>query len=233
MTQHTPLQRFIGQNLALSLLGQGGSHPFGRDLARLLASDHQLREQLRQALQDDPEAVARFERALDGKPEAAREAGRQAAEPDPSAQASRPATAHREAPRELPSPLSLFGAAQSAPVACLGPLGNAAEAQEALSSRLREVVAQLMVSDGRYGGRQVRMDLQEEALPGVTVVIEEREGRLQVDFLCREEPSRLRLVAAAPEQAPQMALYLRRDVLLRVRKDDEQDPRLFEVAAQA
>ncbi len=232
MNQNTPpINRLIEQGLALSLLGQGGSNPFGRDLVRLLASDPQLREQLRQAMQDDPEAVARFERALAGKPQAAREAVHQAADTPQAPEASRtPHAAHREVPRELPSPLSLFGAPQAAPVV---PVVHAAEAQEALSSRLREVVAQLMVSDGRYGGRQVRMDLQEEMLPGVTVVIEERDGRLQVDFLCREEPSRLRLVAAAPDQAPQMAQYLQRDVLLRVQKDDEQDPRLFEVAAQA
>ncbi len=232
MNQNTPpINRLIEQGLALSLLGQGGSNPFGRDLVRLLASDPQLREQLRQAMQDDPEAVARFERALAGKPQAAREALHQAADTPQAPEASRtPHSAHREVPRELPSPLSLFGAPQAAPVV---PVVHAAEAQEALSSRLREVVAQLMVSDGRYGGRQVRMDLQEEMLPGVTVVIEERDGRLQVDFLCREEPSRLRLVAAAPDQAPQMAQYLQRDVLLRVQKDDEQDPRLFEVAAQA
>ncbi len=232
MNQNTPpINRLIEQGLALSLLGQGGSNPFGRDLVRLLASEPQLREQLRQAMQDDPEAVARFERALAGKPQAAREAVHQAADTPQAPEASRtPHAAHREVPRELPSPLSLFGAPQAAPVV---PVVHAAEAQEALSSRLREVVAQLMVSDGRYGGRQVRMDLQEEMLPGVTVVIEERDGRLQVDFLCREEPSRLRLVAAAPDQAPQMAQYLQRDVLLRVQKDDEQDPRLFEVAAQA
>ncbi len=232
MNQNTPpINRLIEQGLALSLLGQGGSNPFGRDLVRLLASEPQLREQLRQAMQDDPEAVARFERALAGKPQAAREALHQAADTPQAPEASRtPHSAHREVPRELPSPLSLFGAPQAAPVV---PVVHAAEAQEALSSRLREVVAQLMVSDGRYGGRQVRMDLQEEMLPGVTVVIEERDGRLQVDFLCREEPSRLRLVAAAPDQAPQMAQYLQRDVLLRVQKDDEQDPRLFEVAAQA
>lgn len=228
MTLNTHLNRFIEQNLALSLLGQG-SHPFGRDLARLLAADPQLREQLRQALQDDPEAVARFEKALEGKPEAAMDTARQARDLlQPSAEAPRTAQLQRDVGRDLPSPLTLFGAPQGTPVASLG---NTAEAQEELSSRLREVVAQLMVSDGRYGGRQVRMELQEEMLPGVTVVIEEREGRLQVDFLCREEPSRLRLVAAAPEQAPQMAQHLQRDVLLRVQKDDEQDPRLFEVSA--
>lgn len=231
MTMNTNLNRFIEQNLALALLGQGGSNPFGRDLASLLASDPQLRERLRQALQDDPEAVARFEKALEGKSDTARETARPAGDTlQAPAEGARGAPAHRESPRELPSPLTLFGAPQATSVASVG---NVAEAQEELSSRLREVVAHLLVSDGRYGGRQVRMDLQEEALPGVTVVIEEREGRLQVDFLCREEPSRLRLVAAAPEQAPQMAQYLQRDVLMRVQKDDEQDPRLFEVAANA
>ena len=232
MTMNTSLNRLIEQNLALSLLGQGGSNPFGRDLASLLASDPQLRERLRQALQDDPQAVDRFEQALQGgKPEPREQPGRPAAEASLAArEVPHRAPAPHEASREFPSPLALFGAPQAAPLA---PVGHAVEAHEELSSRLREVVAQLLVSDGRYGGRQVRMDLQDDALPGVTVVIEEKEGRLQVDFLCREELSRLRLVAAAPEQAPQMAQFLRRDVLMRVQRDDEQDPRLFEVAAAA
>ncbi len=232
MTQNTQINRFIEQNLALSFLGEGGSNPFGRDLASLLASDPQLRERLRQALKDDPEAVDRFEQALKGtKSEVHQEASRPVKEtPQPAGETLHNPPAHREVPHELPSPLTLFGAPQATPVASVG---NTAEAQEELSSRLREVVAQLLVSEGRYGGRQVRMDLQEDTLPGVTVVIEEKEGRLQVDFLCRQEPSRLRLVAAAPDQAPQMAQFLRRDVLMRVQRDDEQDPRLFEVAATA
>lgn len=225
------MNRFIELNMALSLLGRGTSTPFGQDFAHLLASDPKLGERLRQALEDDPDAISRFERALAGlegkHPQAAKPAddGPQVP-PEPARQPQ----AHRDAVRDLPSPLTLFGAPHVAPVAAVT---EAATAQEELSSHLREVVAHLMVGDGRSGGRQVRMDLQDEVLPGVTVVIEEQQGRLQVDFLCRQEPSRLRLVAAAPEQAPQMAQYLRRDVLLRVQRDDDADPRPFEVAANA
>lgn len=225
------MSRFIELNMALSLLGKGTSTPFGQDFANLLAADPRLAERLRQALEDDPEAISRFERALaglGGKPQQA--APRDEDGPRPPPEPARQAQAHREPLRDLPSPWMLFGGAPAVPGV---PVAQASQAQEELSSHLREVVAQLMVGDGRSGGRQVRMDLQEEVLPGVTVVIEERQGRLQVDFLCRQEPSRLRLVAAAPEQAPQMAQYLRRDVLLRVQRDDERDPRPFEVAAYA
>lgn len=225
------MNRFVELHMALSLLGKGTSTPFGQDLASLLASDPKLAERLRQALEDDPEAISRFEKALAGL-EGHRPPAAKAADDGPAVlpEPARQPQAHREAVRDLPSPLTLFGAPHATPVA---PVAEAARTQDELSSHLHEVVAQLMVGDGRSGGRQVRMDLQDEVLPGVTVVIEERQGRLQVDFLCRQEPSRLRLVAAAPEQAPQMALYLRRDVLLRVQKDDEADPRLFEVAANA
>lgn len=135
-----------------------------------------------------------------------------------------------QADRPLPSPLDLLGGHR--PGAASAPLREpSAPAFDA--GRLGDALSRLMVGDGRSGGRQVRMALKEDVLPGVTVVIEEVEGRLQVDFTCSVEDSRLKLVQALPEQAPILARRLGRDVLLRVQTDDDEDPRLTEVAASA
>ncbi|MFD0669020.1 hypothetical protein ACT80S_14965 [Ramlibacter sp. MAHUQ-53] len=123
----------------------------------------------------------------------------------------------------LPSPASLLGSLKPA-------AGAADPLTSELASRVGEALSRLMVGEGRAGGKQVRMNLKDDLLPGVTVSIEEIEGRLQVDFLCRDETSRRRLVRAAPLQAPELARQLRRDVLLRVQADDEEDPQLFEVS---
>jgi hypothetical protein len=100
-----------------------------------------------------------------------------------------------------------------------------------LSQGIGSAVERLMVSDGRSGNQQVRMELKDDLLPGVTVIVQELEGRLQVDFICSVEASRLRLNEAAPSQAHELAQRLRRDVLLRVQTDDEDDPCLLEAAA--
>lgn len=125
----------------------------------------------------------------------------------------------QQAPQAL-QPFALFGApppATSAPAPQLPPAFD-------------DMLTRLLVDD-QHGSRQVRMELSEDVLPGVTVAIQEAEGRLQVDFICRVEASRLKLNAAAPQHAPQLAERLGRDVLLRVQTDDEEDPCLFEVAA--
>lgn len=108
-------------------------------------------------------------------------------------------------------------------------VGSAQERVQAHPA-IGEMVERLMVDDGSHGGKQVRMELKDELLPGVTVAIQELEGRLQVDFICSVESSRLRLEAAAPEQAQVLAGRLKRGVLLRVQTDDADDPCLFEAA---
>ena len=97
-----------------------------------------------------------------------------------------------------------------------------------LSAQIGNSIERLMVNDGEHGQRQVRMELKDDLLPGVTVVIQELEGRLQVDFVCSVESSRLRLNQAAPEQARTLAERLGRDVLLRIQTDDDEDPCLLE-----
>lgn len=123
-----------------------------------------------------------------------------------------------------PRPFALFGSlAAPLPAPPAGP---------GLGEPMVEGIERLMVGDGRSGNRQVRMELKDELLPGVSVVLQELEGRLQVDFICRNEDSRQRLNAAAQANARTLAERLRRPVLVRVQTDDEEDPCLQEALAQ-
>ncbi len=158
----------------------------------------------------DPQARAAFERAL---------AGDEAAD----AQDANPRA-------EVPSSaLSLFGrAAAAAP----GATKSAGEPWvEPLCEELQGLVSQLAVGEGRSGGAMVRMELDEAVLPGVSIEIEESDGRLQVTFTCSSERSRQRLLRELPLRGDDFAAGLGRQVLLRVQTDDPEDPCLFEVLA--
>ncbi len=105
--------------------------------------------------------------------------------------------------------------------------------QAELANHLGSEVERLMVSDGSNGNRQVRMELKEDLLPGVSVAIQELEGRLQVDFVCSVENSRQKLGSALPDLAHTLAQRLGRDVLMRVQTDDEDDPCVQEALGHA
>ncbi len=160
----------------------------------------------RQQAHPDPDQSERFSRAMAGPTS------------DTDQKVEGPAT-------NLPPPMSLFGRP--------GPMVRATDRPVAsdFADRVGEALHRLMVGEGRSGGQQVRMDLKDDLLPGVTISIEEVQGRLQVDFYCRNDTSFERLVAAAPAEAPELAQRLRREVLLRVQSDDLDDPKLFEVGA--
>ncbi|MBS1196648.1 MAG: hypothetical protein H6R18_433 [Proteobacteria bacterium] len=128
----------------------------------------------------------------------------------------------------MPPPFSLY---QTAVSPNLASYSEKSAGQAELASSLSEEVDRLMVADGSNGNRQVRMDLKDDLLPGVTVTIQENEGRLQVDFICSIESSRLKLSRALPELANTLAQRLQRDVLMRVQTDDDEDPCLQEVLA--
>lgn len=130
-----------------------------------------------------------------------------------------PAPAAAGAPAvAVPQPFALFGAAASAP-------GRDAVIDPAVTD---DVVQALAVRDGSQGNAQVRIELKDEAFPGVSVTVQELEGRLQVDFVCAVEPSRLRLAEGAPQHAATLAQRLAREVLVRVQTDDIEDPCLVQ-----
>ncbi len=131
---------------------------------------------------------------------------------------------------QTPQPFALFGHLAHTPQP---PAAHHTQDSPQLASQVSDAVERLMVDDSGHGSRQVRMELKDDVLPGVTVVLQEQDGRLQVDFICSVEASRLKLNTAAPEQAQTLAQRLQRDVLLRVQTDDEEDLRLFEAAGSA
>jgi flagellar hook-length control protein FliK len=91
----------------------------------------------------------------------------------------------------------------------------------------------MMVGDGSSGNRQVRIELQDDALPGVSITVQQIDGRLQVDFVCSNEQSRLQLNRATPNLANQLADRLKQDVLVRVQTDDDEDLCLYEIVGTA
>ncbi|MEC4720723.1 flagellar hook-length control protein FliK [Noviherbaspirillum sp. CPCC 100848] len=134
--------------------------------------------------------------------------------PSPSEpQAPAPATAP-------PSPFSLFGAVAPAPSLPPAPRSGFPDAAGLLQ--------RLMVSrDGENA--QVRMELDEDHLPGVTVSLYEDKGLLTVEFVCRNEEPRRLLNQAAAALAQEMADNLNRPVIWCVMTDDEEDRCRYEV----
>lgn len=157
-------------------------------------------------------------------------AGRQASDADRRAfeQAlARDGDDPRPAPPAAPTPFSLFGAVR----------GDAAPPTDGPSRALAEALLgsaeQLLVADGSQGRRQVRVELKEEVLPGVSVSVYEAEGRVIADFICAIETSRERLTALARPLAEQLAESLGRPARVRVATDDPEDPCLAETDADA
>ncbi len=157
-------------------------------------------------------------------------AGRQASDADRQAFEQAMAQGDADAPPEpaaAASPFSLFGA--GAPVA----VADASGAAQALAQALSETAGQLLVADGSQGRRQVRVELKDDVLPGVSVSVYEDEGRVVAAFVCANEGSRERLCAMARELAAQLAQGLDRPTRVRVATDDPEDPRLAETDAPA
>jgi hypothetical protein len=137
--------------------------------------------------------------------------------------------AEAEQAAETPRPFGLFGSLAAAPA------GQAAAgaAPEGLAQSLSTAADRLLVGDGGSGRREVRIDLKDEILPGVTVSVYEDEGRLVAAFACASEASREKLCACAQTLAAEMAQSLSRPALVRVTTDDPEDPCLFEATAAA
>ena len=121
------------------------------------------------------------------------------------------------------TPFELFGAAVSR-----GTMHAQPAPDPGLQDLLRSQLERLMVEQGSHGARQVRMDLK--TIPGVTVIVREAEGRLQVEFICSNDAARHNLNTQARVQAHVLAQRLNRNVLIRVQTDDEEWPCLNEAS---
>ncbi len=101
-----------------------------------------------------------------------------------------------------------------------------------ISSLLSETAEHLFVGDGQSSPRQVRVELGDDVLPGVTVAIFEEEGRVVAHFSCAVERSRERLERGAVQMADELAQRLKRPVRVRVSTDDPEDPCSRQVDAE-
>ncbi len=137
------------------------------------------------------------------------------------------ADAQEPAPPVAATPFSLFGSAAGA---VAPPAGGPSQA---LAEALQGSAEQLLVADGSQGRRQVRVELKDDMLPGVSVSVYEEAGRVVADFICANEASRERLAAMARPLAEQLAGSLGRDTRVRVSADDPEDPCLAETDASA
>lgn len=85
-----------------------------------------------------------------------------------------------------------------------------------LRERLVETVQQLLVGVAPGGAAEVRLVLRDTVLPGVTLVVQQSAGQLQVSFECTVQTSRLRLDRGGPGLAQTLARRLGRDVVVNV-----------------
>lgn len=120
-----------------------------------------------------------------------------------------------------PLPTVLPTAQVSPPTPAAPPERSPPSTAAAISDWLQQAVTRLQVGEGTDGNREVRFDIRPEVLPGVRVVLQESNGRVQVDFICSVDASRHVLSEIAQREASEMARRCRRDLLLRVQSEDE------------
>ena len=125
---------------------------------------------------------------------------------------------------DIPRPFALFPGAAPA-------TEPSADAPPGLAQALSHAADRMLVGDGNSSRREVRLELKDEVLPGVTLSIYEEEGRLVAAFVCASETSRETLNRCAQTLADELAQSLARAVLVQVSTDDPEDPCLFEAAA--
>lgn len=101
-----------------------------------------------------------------------------------------------------------------------------------ISLLLSETAQRLFVGNGNTSSRQVRVELGDDVLPGVSVAVYEEEGRVVAHFICTVERSRERLEASALSMAGELAERLNRAVRVCVSADDVEDPCTRQVDAE-
>ena len=114
----------------------------------------------------------------------------------------------------LPSPFDLLGHPKSDTEDALTPQSEGSSAP--IMDSLRGMVQQLMVGDGLDGRRTLRMDIDPELLPGVSVTILEDAGAWVAEFECRDERSFVQLARSASQMAQKLAEILQQDAVWRV-----------------
>lgn len=129
-------------------------------------------------------------------------------------------------------PLANAGAAESSPLlpspllsSPLSPPPQGVQSPQApfddLRDDLQRMVGQLMVGQDASpsGSRLLRMEINEDLLPGVTVRVFEDAGAWVAEFLCRDESSYVMLAEPAQEMARRLAQTLENDSVWRVVAD--------------
>lgn len=122
-----------------------------------------------------------------------------------------------------------FGQGGEAPVE----QSTAPRGPEKLDELVNACVHRILVSDESSGQREVRIDLSDAAFPGLSVRVFEQEGNLVACFVCGSEPVRAMMGGMTRDLARHLAGRLSRDVLVQVRSDDDEDPRLIETVMRS
>ncbi|MCX5590279.1 hypothetical protein [Alcaligenes endophyticus] len=118
--------------------------------------------------------------------------------------------------------LSLPARVEYAPAASLSP---------AVQEQLLQQVERLYLAPAAPQA-ELNLLVRQELLPGVSIRLQEIEGRVLVCFSCAVEPVRRQLDRQVERLAQTLANRLHRDVLVQVQTDDPGDLRLHESLAQ-
>ena len=112
----------------------------------------------------------------------------------------------------LPRPFDLLGRKAAHPATN----DPAAAPTEPLLQSLQGMVQQLMVGDGQDGRRMLRVEIDPEVLPGVSLTLQEDAGAWVAEFECNREESFVLLARPASEMAKKLADSLGQDAVWRV-----------------
>jgi hypothetical protein len=148
------------------------------------------------AQQHSPDAEPAFREALDRGPEA----------DDPTG-----IEAHAQALAQPHDIFALLGGRSASPQAAVP------RPPADLLGSLQDLARQMMLSDAPAGQQRLRLQLDEERLPGASVTVGEEAGACLAEFECSVESSFLCLAGPARDLARQLAEALRRDAVWRVR----------------
>jgi hypothetical protein len=116
--------------------------------------------------------------------------------PDPTVAVNDDTQATTIAPE--PVPLTTPGSETRRPVPVQAPY-------EPLMQMVAESASRMMVGNGDRGTRQVRIDIAEDTLPGVTVAVYQAAGEWVAQFTCTNPDSFTTLAHPAPEMAQSLA----------------------------